>query len=152
MTTPTDDTGNKQAGQFASGQSGNPSGRPKGSRNKTTLAVQALLEGEAEAISRKAIELAKEGDMAAIKLILERILPPRKDTPVLLDLPNISGIEDVNTAMETLLQAVSMGEITPTHGRQILGLIETRHTILQSTLQARKIDAIHNLLNHRAKP
>jgi hypothetical protein len=38
---------------FKPGHSGNPNGRPKGVRNKTTLAVEALLDGEAEAITRK---------------------------------------------------------------------------------------------------
>jgi hypothetical protein len=67
---------------FEPGQSGNPAGRPKGSRNKATLAVEVLLDGEAESITRKAIELAKKGDLAAIRLCLDRIASPRKDRPV----------------------------------------------------------------------
>src|SRR5262245_47204912 len=43
---------------FEPGQRGNPSGRPKGARNKTTIAVEALLDNEAEALTRKLIELA----------------------------------------------------------------------------------------------
>ena len=60
------------------GQSGNPTGRPKGARNKATLAAEALLDGEAEQITRKAIEKAKAGDMVAIRLCLDRIAPPEK--------------------------------------------------------------------------
>ena len=59
--------------QFESGQSGNP----KGARNKATLAAEALLDGKAEAITRKAIDLAKAGDLTAIRLCLERIIPAR---------------------------------------------------------------------------
>src|SRR6266568_771945 len=56
-------TAGKQRGRsFRPGKSGNPAGRPRGARNKTTLAVEALLDGEAETITRKAIELAKTGD------------------------------------------------------------------------------------------
>ena len=55
-----------------------PAGRPKGSRNKATLAVEILLDGEAEAITRKAIELAKQGDLVAIRLCLDRIAPREK--------------------------------------------------------------------------
>jgi hypothetical protein len=55
-------TRKQHAGQFQKGQSGNPSGGPEGSRNATTLAVEKLLEGEADEIGRKAIELAKAGD------------------------------------------------------------------------------------------
>jgi hypothetical protein len=68
---------------FEPGKSGNPAGKLKGTRNKTTLAVEALLDGEAETITRKAIELAKDGDLAALRLCLDRIAPPRKDRPVL---------------------------------------------------------------------
>src|SRR5918995_1704061 len=65
---------------------GNP-GRPKGSRHKSTLAAAALLDDEADAITRKAIELAKKGNPVALKLCLDRIAPPRKGRPVPFDLP-----------------------------------------------------------------
>src|SRR5262245_2183572 len=74
---------------FQSGQSGNPAGKPKGTRNRTTLAVEALLDGEAETLTRKAIELAKAGDLAALRVCLDRIAPPRKDRPVLFELPPV---------------------------------------------------------------
>jgi hypothetical protein len=67
--------------------SGTPNGRPKGSPNKTTLAIEALLEGESEAITRKLLEMAKEGDMTAVRLCLERLLPPRRDRLVAFGLP-----------------------------------------------------------------
>ncbi len=60
-------------GRFRPGQSGNPSGRPKGARHKATMAVEALLNGEADAITRKAIDAALAGDMTAIRLCLDRI-------------------------------------------------------------------------------
>jgi hypothetical protein len=76
-------TARKQRGRpFRPGQSGNPAGRRTGSRHKATLAMEALFEGEAEAIGRKAIEKAKEGDTTAMRLCLERIIAPRKDRPV----------------------------------------------------------------------
>jgi len=65
--------------KFKSGQSGNPGGRPKGALNEATLATQALLDGEAEVLTRKVVELAKEGNQVALRLCLERLLPPRKD-------------------------------------------------------------------------
>ena len=81
----------KYSGDAHSGPdgSGNPHGRPRGSRSKTTIAVEALLDGEAKAIARKAIEKALEGDMAALRLCLERLLPPRRDRPVTFELPKI---------------------------------------------------------------
>ena len=69
------------------GRSGNPAGKAKGTRNRTTLAIEALLAGEAEELTRKAIEMAKEGDGPALRMCLDRLAPPRKDAPVCFDLP-----------------------------------------------------------------
>jgi Family of unknown function (DUF5681) len=66
---------------FKPGHSGNPTGRPKGSLNKATLGSQALLDGEAEALTRKVVELAKGGHPVALRLCPDRLLPPRKDRP-----------------------------------------------------------------------
>ena len=64
-------TRRKQAGGFQKGQSGNPRGRPAGSRNNATLACEALLEGQAEALTQKAVDMALAGDTVALKLCLE---------------------------------------------------------------------------------
>jgi Family of unknown function (DUF5681) len=70
----------KQRGRpFVKGQSGNPAGKPKGARNRSTIAAELLLEGEARALTRKAIELGLAGDTTALRLCLERLVPPRKD-------------------------------------------------------------------------
>jgi Family of unknown function (DUF5681) len=73
--------------QFQKGQSGNPAGRPRGSRNRTTVLMQNLLEGEAEAIGRKAIEMAKGGDMAAIRVCMDRLAPARRGAAISCELP-----------------------------------------------------------------
>ena len=81
--------GEQNPTQFKPGQSGNPDGQPKGSRNATTIALEKLLDGQATALTQKAIDLALAGDMAALRLCLDRILPPRKDRPVTFVLPPI---------------------------------------------------------------
>ena len=105
-------------------RAGNP-GRPKGCRHKTTLAIEAILEGEAEALPRKAVELAKAGDTTALRLCLERLAPPRKDRPVHLALPPLERTEDTKAATAALLQAVAAGELTPSEGETLAKLIET---------------------------
>src|SRR3954471_5391928 len=100
-------------GRWAKGTSGNQSCRPAGSRNKGTQALQEMLEGEAERITRKAIDLAVEGDLTAIRLCLERLGPVRKDRPVTIDLPPIQTVQQVSIAMETVSKAISEGQITP---------------------------------------
>lgn len=78
-------TGRNADGTFTVGNRG----KPKGARDKATLAVLKLLDGEAEALTRKAVELALAGDTTALRLCLERIAPPRKDAPVKVELPDI---------------------------------------------------------------
>ncbi|WP_267427662.1 DUF5681 domain-containing protein [Methylobacterium sp. GC_Met_2] len=104
---------------FEPGQSGNPAGRPRGSRNRSTLALEAIFEGEAEALSRRAIEMALEGDGPAMKLCLDRLLSPRRDRSITFDLTVIETAADLPRATAALLQAVSSGEITPSEAADI---------------------------------
>src|SRR5438045_4633545 len=69
---------------------GNP-GRRKGSRNKTTVAIEALLEGQHVALTQTLISKALEGDGPALKLCLDRLAPARRDAPVCIDLPEVNG-------------------------------------------------------------
>ena len=127
-------TTKKQRGKpFEQGKSGNPNGRPKGSRNKTTMAMLELLDVEAEAITRRVIERAKKGDMMAIKLVMERVCPPRKDSPIQFDLRNITTLEDLIPATNQLLQAVSIGDLTPQEAHMIAALIEQQRKTIVST-------------------
>jgi hypothetical protein len=106
-------TDKKQKGHlFKPGQSGNPAGRKPGALNKSTMTAQALLDGEAEALTRKAVDLALEGNMAALKLCLERLLPPRKERPLSISLPDVDGAADLPRLTAALIRAVGTGELT----------------------------------------
>jgi hypothetical protein len=94
---------------FTPGMSGNPSGRPKGSRNKTTIAIEALLEGEAEALTRKAIERALQGDAAALRLCLDRLAPPRRERPAPFDMPALREAADARDAFAAIIAATAEG-------------------------------------------
>ena len=128
----TDKTVPKQLTPFKPGKSGNPSGRPKGARNKTTMAIEALLEGEADALTRKAIEMAKAGDGPALRMCLDRLAPPRKDAPVCFDLPPIKSVADAVEASSALLSAVAGGDVTPDEAARIMSLL-TSHKLLVET-------------------
>jgi hypothetical protein len=108
---------------FQPGKSGNPAGKPAGARNKTTLAVEALLDGEAEALTRKAIELAKAGDMAALRLCMDRLAPPRKDRLVMFELPTITCAADAVKASAALFTAVAIGDLTPSEAAELGKLV-----------------------------
>jgi hypothetical protein len=78
-----DNTAPIQRGRpFEPGKSGNPKGRPKGSRNQATLLAEALLDGEAEAITRKLVDKALEGDTTALRLCLDRLVAPMRERRV----------------------------------------------------------------------
>jgi hypothetical protein len=119
-----DNTGKRQDKRFKPGHSGNPNGQPKGSLNATTLAAQALLDGEAEILARKAIELAKGGDLAALRLCIDRLVPPRKDRPVPFDLPKIESARDAANAISAVLTAVSTGDLTPAEASGVTRLLD----------------------------
>ena len=114
-----DNTGEQQAGRFRKGQSGNPAGRPLGARNATTMAAEALLEGEAEKLTRKCIELAMDGDSTALRLCLERIYPARRDRAAPFALRPIHSARDAAEAQSDLADAVSSGIITPAEAGEI---------------------------------
>jgi hypothetical protein len=120
------------------GQSGNPNGRPKGSLNATTRMVQALLDGDAESIVTKAIELAKAGDGPVLRAVLERISPARKDAPINLDLPSVESAADAKAASAAVVSAVAAGEITPSEVQSVMSLLSAHRAILETAdLEAR---------------
>ena len=110
---------------FVKGRSGNPRGRPAGSRNKRTLAAAVLLDGEAEALTRKAVELALKGDPTALRLCIERILPPCRERPVRFTLPPIENSEDISAAMNAVTSALARGIITPGEAERIANVVDT---------------------------
>ena len=121
--------GRNPDGTFAAG---NP-GKPKGTRHKATRAALALLEGEVEGLTRKAVEMALEGDTTALRRCLERIAPPRKDAPVQFSLPPMQSAADSAKAAGAVLDAVALGDLTPTEGAHIMALVETYRRTLETT-------------------
>ena len=142
----TDNTAGKQRGRpFPKGQSGNPDGRPKGSRNATTIALETLLDGQATALTQKAIDLALAGDMAAIRLCLDRILPPRKDRPVTFALPPIESAQDAAATVSAVLAAVAAGEITPADAGEISKLIEAYVRAFETAELAERLERLERM-------
>jgi hypothetical protein len=111
---------------------GNP-GRRRGSRHKATVAAEALLDGEAEALTRKVIELALEGDTVALRLCLERLAPPRRDRPITFDLGALDGPADALSAVVGVLRAMAAGELTPGEATAVAGLLESYRRAFETT-------------------
>ena len=131
-------TDGKQGRRFQPGQSGNPAGRPHGSRHKTTLAMEALLEGEHEKLTRKAVDLALEGDTVALRMCLDRLAPPRKDAPISFELPPVRSAADAVGASSALLAAVASGEVTPDEAGRVMALLVSHKGMVEAgDLEAR---------------
>ena len=117
---------------FEKGESGNPAGRPRGARNRATVLMQNLLAGDAEAIGRKAIELAIAGDLAAIRLCMDRLAPVRRDEPVAFELPPIEKPADLVPATASIVAAVAAGELTPSQAAELSKVIDVHVRAIES--------------------
>jgi hypothetical protein len=119
-------TGKKQRGRpFKQGASGNPAGRPKGARNRTTLLVEQMIDGEAEALTETAIRLAKAGDAGLMRALLDRLAPPRRERAVQVDLPPLTNPTDGPKIAAALLERAASGELTPTEAQGLAALLES---------------------------
>lgn len=122
----------KRAGPWKPGQSGNPKGRPPGSRNRATLLALAAMEGDLTEIVGVVLAAARGGDLIAARLVLERLVPPMRDRPVTLDLPDTSTLEGVSAAQAALVAAVATGELTPAEADTLAGIVDARRKAMET--------------------
>ena len=134
-------------GRYAKGTSGNPAGRPPGSRNKATVLMEALLEGKAEQLIRKAIKLASAGDTTALRLCLDRLLPPRKDRPIHLSLHPIEDVQQVSSAISTVVEAIGEGRITPSEGEILANILDVQHNVLTTGDLERRVEQLEQAMS-----
>jgi hypothetical protein len=127
---------------------GNP-GRPKGSLNKVTLAIEVLLEGEAEKLTRKAIELALGGDLIAIKLCLDRICPPRKRRTINMDLSETETISDISKAHTLVIKGVGDGTLDPDEGQILSNILEARRKDVETEKIEQRINVLEEIAMQR---
>ena len=131
---------------FEKGRSGNPLGRRIGCRNKTTIAAAALLAGEAEALTRMAVELALIGDPTALRLCLERILPPCRERTEKFALPPIETAADIAPAMKAVTSALAAGLISPGEAATIAAVVDTFVRAIETSdfeRRLRQVEADH---------
>jgi hypothetical protein len=84
------------------------------------------------------MERAKNGDMTACRMILDKVLPNTKDRPITIKLPPISDLNGVGIAQAEILQAVATGDITPNEGERMAAIIEARRRSIETIdLEAR---------------
>jgi Family of unknown function (DUF5681) len=109
---------------FRKGQSGNPSGRPRGSRNRATILFQNLLEDDAETIARKTVDMAKAGDIAAIRICMDRLAPARKTDAIVFELPRLDKATDSVTAAAKIVAGVAAGDLAPAEAADLAKVMD----------------------------
>jgi hypothetical protein len=125
---------------------GNP-GRKPGSKNRTTLIAAALLDGEEEELVRKAVELAKAGDVPMLKFLLGRILP--RERAIKLHLPQMHLADDAVEALGSIMQAVSEGVISPSEGAALATLVKSYADAIDIADVAKRLDSLEAQLKER---
>lgn len=132
-------------GRWQRGVSGNPAGRPRGSRNRATILAQALLDSTADILTQKAIEKAMTGDSVSLRFCLARILAPRRGSPVELDLPPLDTQKELALAIAAVGRAVAAGEVTPAEAAELARLFATA----MRAIEAREHEYIENRCKSR---
>jgi hypothetical protein len=134
----------RSRGKFAPGHSGNPKGRPRGSRNRTSALCSDLLSASASAIFEKVITLAKTGDTVALKLCVDRLLPIRaaRDRAVELVLPVAACAADLVAATAVVIERAAAGEITLSEAREFMALLDAQRRAIETGDLAVRIEAL----------
>jgi hypothetical protein len=141
------DSQQKQPGRgpgrrFQKGASGNPNGRKKGTRNQVTVLAEKLMNDDAEAIVRAVLGAAREGDMTAAKIVLDRIAPIRKGRPLTFVMPSISTAADVTKALAAVAKLMAAGDLTPEEASSVVAVIEGARKAIETEDLERRIVAL----------
>jgi hypothetical protein len=122
-------------------QPGNP-GRPVGAKNRTTQILERMAEGEAEQIMQKLLEKAKAGDDGSIRILMERLWPPRKGRPVKLDTPPVNTSGDVLNAIVSLWSAIAQGHLTPEEASMLSLVAERTMAVIDQQEDRKRIETL----------
>jgi hypothetical protein len=112
-------------GQFLQGRSGNPAGREKGSRNRATMLAEQLFDGATDALANKAVAMALDGDVAAMRLVIGRIIAPRRHRPTAFALPPLRGAADGAVAVAAIAEAASSGALSTAEAAELSQVVDT---------------------------
>jgi hypothetical protein len=107
------------------GQSGNPRGMKRGSRHKASLLAESLLDGETDRLTRRCIYSALKGDMQAMKLCIERLLPPVRSRPISFKLPELHTIGDAQHALSLIIAGTANGTILSDEAATLASIVSS---------------------------
>ena len=116
---------------FKPGQSGNPKGRPQGSRNKVSILLDGMLQEQAEALLQKAIDEALRGDSQTLRALIDKLLPNKKDNPLNIRLPQMNSTGDLPKITESILKAVGNGKLTPSEAAALSKIVDGHRSAVE---------------------
>ena len=148
MGTDPENTDRYQNGRFRKGASGNPAGRPKGARNRATRLAEAMLEGEAVELMRQAIDLAKAGDIAAIRLCVERLVPRRVERCIEFEMQSISEPKDAVAALSQIVVGIGRGELTASEAHSLVSVVEASLKAIEVLDLDQRLATLEEHMNH----
>jgi len=131
----------RDRGRFGPGTSGNPSGRPRGSRDAKTVALAELVDGSGEAIVKKLCESAESGAPWAIRMVIEKILP-RMERRVEVELPDVGTAAQVGLAIARVIALAADGSLTIEEARAFLQLLEVQRRAIETSDLAVRLELL----------
>jgi len=134
---------------FEKGRSGNPLGRPKGSRNKATLLTESILEDRASLLAEKLVEMALSGDVSAMALCMKHLLPANRKRSVELDLPPLITIHDGVQILSITMKAAAQGDISLEDAQQLSALVDLHRRLLENVDMDNRIRKLELALEQR---
>lgn len=129
---------------FPKGRSGNPKGRPKGSRHVALRALDGIGQDHAEALVRKAIELAMGGDTTALSLLLRRVWPEPKGRVVEIELQELRSPADLPHVLASIVRAAAHGAITPDEAAALSSVVENHRRAVETADHERRLAALES--------
>jgi len=133
---------NQKPQLFKPGQSGNPAGKPRGTRHAALLALDAIGQEGAEGTLRAVVEAAGRGDMRAADILLRRVWPERKGRTVALDLPPMECAADLVKALGIVAQAMAAGQLTPDEAGAVANVLEVQRRAIETAGLEQRIAAL----------
>jgi hypothetical protein len=138
--------GRNPDGTFAKGNSANPARKPKGARHRATLIAEALIDGQAEELVQRAVAMAMGGDASTMRALLDRLVAPRKERVVTIELPKIEKASDLIAASAALLGAVASGELTPAEASAMSATIGNVAQAIEVASNAERLTALEQAM------
>jgi hypothetical protein len=121
-----------ERGRFVPGMSGNPAGKPPGTRNRATLLRASLDAEDSPAMARVVIDKALAGDVATAKFCIARLMPQPRSRAIEIDLPSGARARDLVAAFDETVRAMAAGEITPDEAVQESRVLVRRRKAIEA--------------------